>query len=116
VEVNAGSWGNSSFLSRLGDIKMLIAPQWISALTRCMLPCMFHTRTSWTICAESGLSVPHRHWLEIRARPSKITLDFKAIRCSCISSKVAHMARFPKFSNTNSVLSGLSRRVRYRER
>ena len=90
VKVNAGSYGSSSFLSRLGDIMMLIAPQSISALTRCMLPCIFHTRTSWMICAESGLRVPHRYWLHIRARPSRMTLDFKAIRCGCISSKVAY--------------------------
>ena len=111
-----GSWDNSSFLSRLGDIKMLVAPQSISALTCCMLPCMFRTRTSWMICDESGLSVPHRYWLDIRARPSRMTLDFKAIQCGCISSKVTIKARFPKFSNPNSVLSSLSRCVRYRER
>jgi len=60
VEVNAGLGGNSSFLSRLGDMKMLVALQSISALTQCIFPCMFCTRTSWMICAESGLSVPHR--------------------------------------------------------
>ena len=91
VEVNAGSYGSSRVLSRLGDIKMLTAPRSISALTRCMLPCIFRTRTSWMICAESGLCVPHRYWLHIRAQPSRVTLDFKAIRCGCISSKVANM-------------------------
>ena len=116
MEVTAGLWGNLSFLGRLGDIKMLVAPQLISALTRCMLPCMFHTRTSWTICAKSGFSVPHRYWLDIRARPSRMTLDFKAIRCGCITFNVANKVRFPKFSNPDSVSSSLSRRVRYQRR
>jgi len=90
VEVNAGLYGSSSFLSRLSEIEMLIAPQSMCTLTCCMLPCIFHTRTSWMICAKSGLRVPHRYWLHIRARPSRMTLDFKAIRCGCISSKVAY--------------------------
>jgi hypothetical protein len=115
-EVNAGSWGNSDFLSRLGNIKMLVAPVSISALTCCMLPYMFRTRTLWMICAESGLSVPHRYLLDNRARPSRMTLVFKAIWCSCISSNVTNKARFPKCSNPHSVLSSLSHHVRYRER
>ena len=45
-EVNAGLCGSSRFLSSLGDITMLIAPRSISAFTRCMLPHIFHTRTS----------------------------------------------------------------------
>jgi hypothetical protein len=57
---NAGSYVGSSFLSRFGDIMMVIATQSISALTRCMLPYIFHTRTSWMIRTESGLCVPHR--------------------------------------------------------
>jgi len=61
VEVNAGSCGNLSVLSRLGDTKMLIEPQSVSALTCCMLPCILITRTSWMIWAESGLSVLHRY-------------------------------------------------------
>jgi len=116
VEVNAGLWGNSDFLSRLGDIKMLVAPQLISALTRCKLPSMSYTRTSWMICAEYGFSVPHRYWLDIRARPSRMTFDFKAIWCGCISSKVANKAWLPTFSNHNSISSSLSHRVRYQER
>jgi len=116
MEVSAGAWGNSSFLSRLGDLKILIAPQLISSLTHCMLPCMFHTRTSRMICAESGLSVPHRYWLDIRARPSRMTLDFKAIRCGGISSNVAIKAQVSKCSNPNSFWSSLALGVRYRER
>jgi hypothetical protein len=115
VKVNGGSWGNSSFLSRLRDVKMLVTPQSSSALTHCMLLCMFCTRTSWTICAESGLSVPYRYWIDVRARPSRMTLDFTAIVCGCIWSKVGNSAWFPKFSITNSVRSSLSRRVTYRE-
>jgi len=116
VDVNAGSWGNSSFLTRLGYIEMLLAPQLISALPCCMLPCMFCTRTSWMICGKSGLSVPHWYWHDIRARPSRMTRDYKAIRCGCIPSKIPNKAQFPKYSDPNSVSSSLSHRVIHRER
>jgi len=43
LKVNAGLYGSSSFLGRLGDITMLIAPQSICATTRCMLPCIIGT-------------------------------------------------------------------------
>jgi len=116
AEVNAGSYGNLRFLSRLGDIRMLIALQSISSLTHCMLPVMYGTRTWWMICVESGLYVPDGYWLDIGAQPSKITIDFKTIRCSCISSRVENTAWFLRFSNPNSVSSSLSLQIRYRER
>jgi len=102
VEVNAGLWGTSSFVSRLSDFKMLVAPQAIGDLPYCTLPFMFCTTNSWMICAESCLSVPHRYWLNIRAGLCRMNLDFKAILGGCISSKVATKARFPQFSNPNS--------------
>jgi hypothetical protein len=105
-------WGISRFLSRLRDIKLLVAPQTISALTRWLLPCMLRTRTARTICAESGLSMPHRYGLNGSAQDSRMTIDFKAIRCGCMLFKVANKARFSKLSNPNSVSSSLSRRVR----
>lgn len=81
-----------------------------------MLPGSLCTTTAPIICVKSELSVPHRFWLDVRAQPSRITLDYGAIWCGCISSKVADKARFLKFSNYNSVSSSISRRVRYRQR
>jgi hypothetical protein len=68
------------------------------------------------ICTESDQSVLHRYWLDIRARPSRMTLDVKAIGGRCNSSKVANEDRLYKFSNPNSVSSSLSRGVRYQGR
>jgi hypothetical protein len=56
--VNAGSYGSSSFLSRLGDIKMLIAPQSICTLTRCMLPCIFSTTVGFVVSAAAASALP----------------------------------------------------------
>jgi len=58
VKVNAGSYGGSSFLSRLGDIMMLIAPQSISALTRCMLPCIYSTTVGCVVSAAAASALP----------------------------------------------------------
>jgi len=58
VEVNAGSYGSLGFLSRLGDKKMLIAPQSICALTRCMLPCIFSTTVGFVVPAAAASALP----------------------------------------------------------
>jgi len=58
VEVNAGLYGSSSFLTRLGDIKMLIAPQSICALTRCMLLCILSTTVGLVVSAATASALP----------------------------------------------------------
>ena len=51
VDVNAVLDGSASCLSRLDNIRMLIAPQWIGVLTRWMLACIL----SYTVsCVVSG--------------------------------------------------------------
>jgi hypothetical protein len=58
VEVNAGSYGSSSILSRLGDEKMLSAPQSICALTRCMLPCIVSSMVGFLVSAAAASALP----------------------------------------------------------
>jgi len=75
----------------LGAITMLVAPQSMRARTRCISPLPSLIKTSWTIWDVSGLDVPHKYSLDMRAFGlSNNTLDFKAIRCGCKLSIVTH--------------------------
>jgi len=117
VVVCASSCDIPSLLSNLVAIKTLVALQWMRARTRCISPCLSRIWISWIMWAESGVSVPHRYWLNICALGlSRITLDFSAIRWGRISSKVAINACGPTFSNPTSLSSNLPRRAKYRER
>jgi hypothetical protein len=58
VKVNASLYGGSSFLSRLGDIMMLIALQSISAVTRCISPCIFSTKVRFVVSAAAVSAFP----------------------------------------------------------
>ena len=70
-----------SHLRSLGVMKILVAPQSIRAHTRCISPSLSRIGASWIMCAESGVSVPHRYWLNVLALGlSKTTLDFSEIR------------------------------------
>jgi len=58
VEVNAGLYSRSSFLSRPNNIQMLVAPQSICALTCCMLLCLCSTRVGLVVAAATAVSLP----------------------------------------------------------
>jgi len=117
VVICAASCDIPSFVTNLGAIKMLVAPQSITAHMHCISPCLSRIWILWIMWAESGVSVPHRYWLEICALGiSRITLDFSAIRCGRISSKVAMNTCDPTFPNSSSLSSNLPGRAKYRER
>jgi len=116
VEMCTGSDGSPSHWSSLGGKKMLVEPQSIQAQMRCMSPCMSQPLSLWTMWDVSGFVLPHSGWLAMRAGGrSKITLNFFAIRCGCISSNVVIRVRIPMVSRPSSFMSSLSCQARYLE-
>ena len=61
------SWGSPTLLRCCGDIKMLVAPQSMSARIRYCSQCWCRIWILWTMCDESCHAVPHRYWLEMWA-------------------------------------------------
>jgi len=61
----------------------------------------------------SGLNVPHIYWLDMWAyRLTNNTIDFKAIRSSCMLSIVAIKVCIANLSNPKSTLLNLSHQAR----
>lgn len=84
------SRGSPSQLTSCGAMKMLVAPQTMSAHIVFNVLCQSRIRTSSKMCGESGLSVPHKYSLHLRAFGlSKTTISLNTIWCGWISSNVA---------------------------
>ena len=116
VVTYAGSATRPSHNRSLGAIKMLVAPQSIRARTCYISSLPSLIKTLGIIWDGSGLDVPHKYWLDMRAfRLSNNTCDFIAIRCSCMLSIVAIIVCIANLSNPNSALWNLSPRGRCRE-
>jgi len=73
--------------------------------------------TSWTMCVESGVSMPQTYWLNMWAlRLSKTILGHNDIQCGWTSSKVAINTCVAAACIPRSISSNLSRWARYRAR
>ena len=113
----AASWGGPGLLRSCGDIKMLPAPQLMSTSIRCNSPCWYHIWTSWTMCDESGLAIPHKYWLAMRAFGiTKTTFGLSEIWWGWISPNVAINAFILTDCNPTSRSSIVSHRTRYQDR
>jgi len=117
VMMYAGSSCRPRHFGSLGAIKMLVAPQLMSTLTRCISPFPPLINTCWIIWDESGLDMPHKYWLDMWAIGlSNTTLYVKAIRCCCMLSFAALTVYIANLSKPNSASSNHSCQAKYLER
>jgi len=117
VVTYASSSAISSWFCCLGGKKMLVVPQSMRAHTHCISPLPSLIQAWWMIWDMSGLPVPHKYWLEMRAfRLSNNTRDFKAIWCGCMLSIVTIKVSIANLPTPNSALSIVSCRARHQER